>query len=78
MQDALRKNIEISKQKYYSKIFRELATVKINPQLTPLLQAINSSEHTVVNVTVYWPLLKWWKLIQVSAKSYQNSSKFNI
>ena len=32
MQDALRKNIEISEQKYYSKLSRRLATNKRNPK----------------------------------------------
>ena len=30
MQDALRKNIEISKQKYYFKLYRKLAVSRIN------------------------------------------------
>ena len=32
MQDALRKNIEIFKQKYYSKLSRKLAANKTNPK----------------------------------------------
>ena len=32
MQDALRKNIDISKQKYYFKFSRKLAGHKINPK----------------------------------------------
>ena len=32
MQDALRKNIEISEQKYYFKLSRKLATNKSNPK----------------------------------------------
>ena len=55
MQDALRKNTKISKQKYYSKFSRNLATNKINPKCyRPILKSfLNNKKIPCIPPLIY-------------------------